>query len=82
MLGAARTEFSKHGDVVDTLRIQLNRAVKTIDKLGTRTRVMTKALKDVDSLPEEKAAALLALATDEVAGEVVEDEMNANAEVE
>lgn len=82
VLGAVRTEFSKHGDVVDTLRTQLNRAVNTIDKLGTRTRVMTKALKDVDSLPEEKASALLALATDEVAGEVVEDEMNANAEVE
>jgi len=82
VLGAVRTEFAKHGSVVDTLRTQLNRAVNTIDKLGTRTRVMTRALKDVDALPEEKATALLSLSADNVTEEAIEDEVNADAEVE
>ena len=82
VLGAVRTEFAKHGDVVETLRNQLNRAVNTIDKLGTRTRVMNRALKDVDALPDEKATALLALATDTVAEEIVEDETDNEIAVE
>jgi DNA recombination protein RmuC len=64
VLGAVRTEFAKHGDVVDTLRNQLNRAVNTIDKLGTRTRMMTRALRGVEALPDEKASELLALRAD------------------
>lgn len=82
VLGAVRTEFAKHGDVVETLRNQLGRAVNTIDKLGTRTRVMTRALKDVDALPDEKATALLALATDAVAEEPIENEADNEATVE
>jgi len=82
VLGAVRTEFAKHGSVVDTLRTQLNRAVNTIDKLGTRTRVMTRALKEVDALPEEKATALLSLSAENVTEEGMEDEVNADAEVE
>ena len=79
ILGAVCTEFAKH--VVETLRNQLGRAVNTIDKLGTRTRVMTRALKDIDALPDEKASALLALATDAVAEEVIENEANDEATV-
>jgi len=35
---------------------------------------MTRALRDVDALPEEKATALLALAADGVAREAIEED--------
>jgi DNA recombination protein RmuC len=61
VLGAVRSEFAKHGDVVDTLRRQLNSAVNTVDKLGTRTRVMNRALMGVEAVPDATATALLKL---------------------
>jgi DNA recombination protein RmuC len=79
VLGAVRTEFAKHGDVVDTLRNQLNRAVNTIDKLGTRTRVMTRALRGVDALPEESATALLAFTAETASDEAGEAEIEHTA---
>jgi uncharacterized membrane protein YqiK len=61
VLGAVRTEFNKHGNVVETLRKQLNTAVNTVDQLGRRTRVMSRTLRDVEAVPETQAASLLAL---------------------
>lgn len=61
ILGGVRSEFEKHGDVVDSLRKQLNTAVNTIDKLGVRTRAMTRKLRDVEVLPDSAATAMLAL---------------------
>jgi DNA recombination protein RmuC len=76
VLGAVRSEFMKHGDVVDTLRKQLNTAVNTIDRLGTRTRVMNRALKDVEVLPDSQATALLGLTTaNTVTEDLIEEEM-------
>jgi DNA recombination protein RmuC len=72
ILGAIRSEFQKHADVVGSLRKQLSSAVNTIDKLDTRTRVMNRKLRDVELLPEAAATAILELgspgeAPDEVA---------------
>jgi len=61
ILGAVRSEFEKHGDVVNSLRKQLGVAVNTIDKLGTRTRAISKRLKDVEILPQISAPEILAL---------------------
>ncbi len=61
LLAAVKTEFSQHGKVVDTLKRQLNAATNTIDKLGTRTRAMSRSLRDVESLPGAQAEALLQL---------------------
>jgi DNA recombination protein RmuC len=61
ILGAVRTEFQKHADVVNSLRKQLSTAVNTIDKLDTRTRVMNKKLRDVELLPDTTSNNLLEL---------------------
>ncbi len=54
MLGAVRTEFLSHGKVVDSLKRQLNAATNTIDKLGTRTRAMNRALRNVEAARDRR----------------------------
>ncbi|MEJ0028009.1 MAG: DNA recombination protein RmuC [Rhizomicrobium sp.] len=61
MLGAVRTEFLSHGKVVDSLKRQLNAATNTIDKLGTRTRAMNRALRNVEAAPGPASQTLLGL---------------------
>ena len=61
LLSAIRTEFSNHGKVVETLKTHLHRAAETIDKLGTRTNVMNRKLREVDVLPASEAQSLLGL---------------------
>jgi DNA recombination protein RmuC len=61
ILGAVRGEFVEHGKVVQTLRRQLNAATNTIDKLGTRTNMMNRKLREVETLPVEEASPLLGL---------------------
>jgi DNA recombination protein RmuC len=60
-LGAVRTEFTKYGDIVGKLRDQLDTASRTIDKLGTRTNVMNRKLRDVVALPTHEAQDVLGL---------------------
>lgn len=62
VLGAVKTEFGKFGDVLARTRKKLEEASNTISSVETRTRVMNRALKDVESLPEEQATSLLPLA--------------------
>jgi DNA recombination protein RmuC len=64
ILGAVKTEFAQHGRVVDTLKKQLNAATNTIDRLGTRTRAMSRSLRNVETLPGAEADALLQLPTE------------------
>src|SRR5258706_315270 len=64
VLGAVKTEFNRFGNVLETLRSQLHTATRTLDKAETRTRQMDRALKDVESLPQEHAARLLPPAND------------------
>ncbi len=64
ILGAVKTEFAQHGRVVDTLKKQLGAATNTIDRLGTRTRAMTRSLRNVEALPGAQAEALLRLPTE------------------
>jgi DNA recombination protein RmuC len=59
VLGAVKTEFSRFGHVLATLKAQLKSASNTIERAETRTRQMDRALKDVESLPTEQAAQLL-----------------------
>lgn len=79
ILGAVRTEFQKHGDVVSSLRKQLNTAIGTIDKLDVRSRAMTRRLRDVEALPEATASSLLALnqaQDDESSAELSSEHLN------
>ena len=55
ILGAVKTEFGKFGNVMATLKNQLNRVSKTIDDVGVRRRAMDRKLREVEELPQEVA---------------------------
>jgi DNA recombination protein RmuC len=59
VLGAVKTEFGKFGDVLAKTRKKLDEASNTISSVETRTRVMSRALKQVEAMPDTKAQALL-----------------------
>jgi DNA recombination protein RmuC len=54
VLGAVKTEFTKFGDSVSAVSKSLEAAKNNLDKLQTRSNVMTRALREVESLPAEK----------------------------
>ena len=63
VLGAAKAEFKKYGDVWDKLGKQLDTARKTVEDAGKRTRAVERKLRDVETLePVQGAADILALA--------------------
>ena len=75
VLGAVRAEFGKYNAVVQGLASQLNRAITSVDKLGTRTRVMERTLKAVETIPDEPTVQkLLGLTPDELSVEEIETE--------
>ncbi|MDE2402733.1 MAG: DNA recombination protein RmuC [Burkholderiales bacterium] len=59
VLGAVKTEFMKFGDVLAKTRKKLDEASNTISSVETRTRVMGRALKQVETMPEAQAQILL-----------------------
>ncbi len=59
VLGAVKTEFGKFGDVLAKTKKKLEEAGNTISSIETRTRVMGKALRDVEALPDTQAQSLL-----------------------
>jgi DNA recombination protein RmuC len=61
VLGAAKTQFGKFGEVLDKVKHHLDMAGKTIDKTGVRTRAIERTLRAVEQLPESEATELLAL---------------------
>ena len=69
LLSAVRTEFSNHGKAVETLKTHLHRATEAVDKLGTRTNVMNRRLREVEMLPAAEAQNLLGLAESDGADE-------------
>ncbi len=58
-LGAVKTEFSKFGDVLDSVKNKLDQASTQIEKTGVRTRAIERRLRDVESLPSEGEPGLL-----------------------
>ena len=61
VLGAVKNEFSKFGDVLAKTKKKLDEASNTIAQAETRTRAMTRTLKNVELLPDEATASLLNL---------------------
>ena len=59
ILSAVKTEFSAFGDVLSTVKTQLERASGTIDKAGIRTRAMQRKLKDIEELPTNESTKVL-----------------------
>ncbi|MGA8009376.1 MAG: DNA recombination protein RmuC, partial [Thiomonas sp.] len=61
VLGAVKTEFTKFGDVLAKTRKKLDEASNTIGAAETRTRAMTRQLKQVEALPADQTQTLLGL---------------------
>jgi DNA recombination protein RmuC len=59
LLGAVRTEFGKFGEVLEKTKVKLEQASKEIENAGTRSRVIERKLRDVETLPETQAQKLL-----------------------
>jgi len=66
ILAAVKTEFGKFGDVLDTVKRQLQTASRTLDQTGVRTRAMERQLRSVERLPEAEASVLLSLSDAEM----------------
>jgi DNA recombination protein RmuC len=60
VLAQVKTEFGKFGDIVESTRKSLELAARKFDEVGTRTRVINRRLKDVQSLPDAAAVPLSA----------------------
>jgi DNA recombination protein RmuC len=61
LLEAIKTEFTKFGDVIEKVNNNLETARNNMDKLGVRSRAVTRKLRDVQTLPEADAKLLLKL---------------------
>jgi DNA recombination protein RmuC len=71
VLGAVKTEFGKFGEVLARVKSQTETVLNTLSSAEQRSRVMGKALRDVEALPQAEAARLIALdaSDDAVPGE-------------
>jgi len=65
VLGAVKTEFGKFGDVLASVKKQTQTVLNTLESAERRNRAMGRALRQVESLPELQAGALLPAAADE-----------------
>ena len=59
VLGAVKTEFAKFGDVLAKTKKKLDEASNSIDLAATRTRAMTRTLREVESLPDHRVQHML-----------------------
>lgn len=66
VLGAAKAEFMKYGQVWERLGKQLDTAKRTVDEAGRRTRAVTRRLRDVETLEGPEMPALLDLVSPDI----------------
>ncbi len=59
LLAAVKTEWTKYGDILDSVQKKLHQASDTIEKAKARSRAVGRKLKEVQELPANEAAALL-----------------------
>ena len=59
VLGAVKTEFGKFGEALDKVKNRLRLAEKDIGAVETRTRVMTRRLKEVEAIPTDASTRIL-----------------------
>jgi len=62
VLGAVKTEFGKFGEALAHTRKKLDEASNSIGKAETRTRVLSKKLRDVEALPVGESERLIGVA--------------------
>ena len=61
VLGAVKTEFGKFGDVLAKVKSQTETVLNTLSSAEQRSRVMGKALRNVEALPDIDSARLIPL---------------------
>lgn len=61
VLGAVKTEFGKFGDVLAKVKSQTETVLNTLTSAEQRSRVMGKALRNVEALPDADAVRLIPL---------------------
>ena len=59
ILGAVKTEFGKFGEALAHTRKKLEEASSSIGKAETRTRVLSRKLKEVEALPVAESERLI-----------------------
>ena len=64
VLGAVKTEFGKFGDVLAKVKSQTETVLNTLSSAEQRSRVMSKALRQVEALPEIDSARLIPMDKD------------------
>ena len=64
VLGAVKTEFGKFGDVLAKAKSQTETVLNTLSSAEQRSRVMGKALRNVEALPDSEAVRLIPLDKD------------------
>jgi DNA recombination protein RmuC len=69
ILGAVRSEFKKYNDTVGRVAKQLKTVAGSVDDLDRRTRAMDRALKTVETLPDDGSATRLLGLNQPVEGE-------------
>ena len=80
LLAGVKTEWTKYGEVLDTVQKKLNQASDTIEKAKVRSRAIGRKLKDVQELPALESTALLSPTL--LADEAEPDEQDALEEEE
>jgi DNA recombination protein RmuC len=73
VLGKVKTEFGKYGELMKKVEKKLQEASNTVREVGTRTSVITRALRGVEGMPS---------AVPELDGKTVEDLLTAAQEEE
>ena len=61
VLGAVKNEFGKFGDVLAKVKSQTETVLNTLNSAEQRSRVMGKALRQVEALPDTESARLIPL---------------------
>ena len=56
ILGAVKTEFNKFGNEMDATRKSLEAVVNHMEKIGTRSRVLERKLRDIQALDSGEEA--------------------------
>lgn len=74
VLGAAKSEFAKFGEVIDAVQKHLERAQNQLSKTGARTRQIGRALRSVEAMPDEEARSLLPADPAEDRAEAADDD--------
>jgi DNA recombination protein RmuC len=69
VLGAAKAEFQRYGDVWDKLGKQLDTARRTVDEAGKRTRAVERRLRGVEAVDAPATPLMLDLASEDDTGE-------------